>query len=250
MTALPGDDPSKPGASAPDHGSLPAPVVAWQHKIGPKATLLFPLASDVSVLGVVLKGSVSLTAIEGGNAKVLAPWGSFVAPSAGLKLQALDSEASVVLAVVTNPASFVRPATASQAKPIPPKKREAPLAVEDLRTCRDLSWAGGAAHARLGFEADRSLRASLGILLMSSDMPMSEHAHASGWEVSITLRAKGMLMLPGRQVSVGPGMTVVVPNATTHSWLPGGSEPFLAIQLYLPPGPEQRFKALASEGTH
>ena len=40
--------------------------------------------------------------------------------------------------------------------------------------------------------------------------------------------------------------TGAVPPATKHAWKPDEGSTLVAIQLYTPPGPEQRFKALAA----
>jgi hypothetical protein len=39
---------------------------------------------------------------------------------------------------------------------------------------------------------------------------------------------------------------VAVPSGVEHAFVPGGTRPFVAVQLYVPPGPEQRFRKLAA----
>jgi mannose-6-phosphate isomerase-like protein (cupin superfamily) len=41
------------------------------------------------------------------------------------------------------------------------------------------------------------------------------------------------------------GMVVAIPKGALHAWEPAGSKPLIALQIYVPPGPEQRFKKLA-----
>mgnify|MGYP002065004827 CR=1 FL=1 len=41
------------------------------------------------------------------------------------------------------------------------------------------------------------------------------------------------------------GDVVAVPTGVRHHWVPSGERSLLGVQLYIPPGPEQRFKELA-----
>src|SRR5262249_52438885 len=114
----------------------------------------------------------------------------------------------------------------------------------------DLTWAGGAMHARLGFEGPA--RASLGVLMASKDAAVPPHRHDTSWEVLCALsakgsakRAKGSGSKEFESIEVAGGSVVTMPKATEHAWTPSGDAPLVAIQLYAPPGPEQRFKKLA-----
>ena len=49
------------------------------------------------------------------------------------------------------------------------------------------------------------------------------------------------------EIQMQDGMVVAMPKGTLHAWLPGGKKPLLALQMYVPPGPEQRFKKLAAD---
>ena len=101
-------------------------------------------------------------------------------------------------------------------------------------------------HARLGIESGR---ASLGILLAGRDASVPRHRHETSWEVLMALRAGGDVQMAAvpheKELSpkrVVAGTIVAVPPATYHAWTPGGVEPLWAVQIYVPPGPEQRFK--------
>jgi mannose-6-phosphate isomerase-like protein (cupin superfamily) len=84
---------------------------------------------------------------------------------------------------------------------------------------------------------------------------VAEHDHDAQWEVLLAIRAKGTLEVraPGKpgeadavqSLEVGAGTIVTMPAGVRHAWKPDGTEPLLALQLYVPPGPEQRFKKLA-----
>ena len=47
-------------------------------------------------------------------------------------------------------------------------------------------------------------------------------------------------------VAIRAGALASVPPGMPHGWKPAGKAPLLAIQVYAPPGPEQRFKKLAA----
>jgi hypothetical protein len=40
---------------------------------------------------------------------------------------------------------------------------------------------------------------------------------------------------------------VVIPAGTKHAWRPDPGSRLVGVQLYWPPGPEERFRALADE---
>ena len=125
----------------------------------------------------------------------------------------------------------------------------------NLAEAKDLAWGGGALHARIGFEGSGQ-RASLGVLMVSKDAPVAQHRHDTSWEILVALRAEGTLKRADSAestelapVDVSDGMVVAIPKNTLHGWQPSGTKALVALQLYLPPGPEQRFKKLAEPAT-
>jgi hypothetical protein len=135
----------------------------------------------------------------------------------------------------------------------------APLEQVDLMRTPELTWSGGRASARLGFEG--SPGAALSVLSMAGELEVAEHVHESSDEILVSLtgakwltRARG----PGdgevtqeNGVLLEPGSTAHVRAGVRHGAVgfsgAGGSERFHALQLYAPGGPEQRFKTLATE---
>jgi mannose-6-phosphate isomerase-like protein (cupin superfamily) len=105
-------------------------------------------------------------------------------------------------------------------------------------------------HARIAFEG-AGQKASLGMLMASKDAPVPQHQHDDAWEILAVLRGHGTARradAPGAELAafaVSDGAVVAVPKATQHAWTPAGDVPLVAVQLYVPPGPEQRFKKLA-----
>jgi mannose-6-phosphate isomerase-like protein (cupin superfamily) len=237
-----------PAGAAADGG---APAAIWSHDLPDKGTsVTFPRHSGVDLYGLVLRGNVRVKPLEGGAAKTidLAGWGAFRAPGAGVSVVATDGAARVVLAVVGEAALLKERKTLKQVA-----WRSRPSAVEtvDLNAAADLAWGKGAMHARLGFEGGR---ASFGILFASKDAPVAPHVHEGEWEILAPLwadgtarRAAGAGSQEMSEIPVTDGTVVAIPKGTLHAWVPGGKKPLLAVQMYLPPGPEQRFKKLAAD---
>jgi hypothetical protein len=46
-------------------------------------------------------------------------------------------------------------------------------------------------------------------------------------------------------IRIADGAIAAIPTGALHAWEPDGTKPLVAVQLYVPPGPEQRFKQLA-----
>lgn len=110
---------------------------------------------------------------------------------------------------------------------------------------KDLAWAGGAMHARLDLEGDASPNLYVGRL--EGTAPVAEHTHPGAWEILCAVEGAGIFTLQGRAQRVGPHQVVVVPPDTPHSWQPDAKAKLVAVQMYTPPGPEQRFKKLAAD---
>lgn len=107
-----------------------------------------------------------------------------------------------------------------------------------------LEWAGGKMSARLDVGAKLSPDLYLGRL--EGTGAVAEHVHAGSWEVLAAIEAAGTFTLDGKEQSLGPRQIVAVPPNTKHSWKPNQGSKLVAIQMYSPPGPEQRFVALAA----
>ena len=108
----------------------------------------------------------------------------------------------------------------------------------------EVTWARGAMHARLQVgEKEKSLF-YLGRLEGTS--PVGEHVHKGTWEILAAVDAAGTFVLDGKESRLGPRQVAVVPPDTKHEWRPDPGSKLVAVQLYSPPGPEQRFLALAA----
>ena len=110
----------------------------------------------------------------------------------------------------------------------------------------DLAFAGGKMHAHLDAD-DRALAPFAYVGRLEGTAPVAEHAHEGSWELLCAFEAAGTFTLAGQSQRLSPRTCVTVPPNTKHSWAPDANSTLRAVQLYAPPGPEQRFKALAAK---
>jgi mannose-6-phosphate isomerase-like protein (cupin superfamily) len=251
--AVPGLYPPIPALAA---GDAKSPAAVWSHDIqAAGSSVSFPRHAGLDLFGVVLKGGVKLKGAETADAgPSAAAWVAFRAPGAGLSVTASEANTRVIFALVSPGDPIVGAAAAirgKDAKTLAWKDRSSPLQVVDLNASKDLAWGGGSMHARMGIEGDVQ-RASLSVLMASKDAPVASHKHDTSWEILIALRAEGTAQRAASAeatetapVKVTDGMVVAIPKGALHAWQPAGSKPLIALQIYVPPGPEQRFKKLA-----
>ena len=243
-----------PAGAAADGG---APAAIWSHDLPDKrSSLTFPKHSGVDLFGLVLSGKVRVKPLEpGARTSELARWGAFRVPGAGVAIAAEGGPARVVLAIAGDGAPIAETVAKLKdrklAKQVMWRSRPSPVETRDLSASPDLAWGKGAVHARLGFEAGR---ASFGLLLASKDAPVAQHTHEAEWEILAALTADGnakRAAIAGAtdmtETPVSDGTVVAMPKAVLHAWVPGGKKPLFAVQMYVPPGPEQRFKKLAAD---
>lgn len=107
-----------------------------------------------------------------------------------------------------------------------------------------LRWAGGAMAAHLDVGEKLSPDVYLGRL--EGTAGVAEHVHAGSWEILGAVEASGTFVLDGAAGHLGPRQVLVIPPGSKHAWKPDPGSKLVAIQLYAPPGPEQRFLALAT----
>jgi len=249
--------PLAPAAVAAEDGAttLP-PTSAWVQIIRPGASVRVPHDSAIDLLGVTLTGTAVLDEVvpRAAAAPTARPWTAFRYPGAGAVLRA-SGAAPVALLLVTATGTI----SPESGAPIPARTSLYRAVTRDLTAAETLTWANGAMHARIAFDATDSPRASLELLFASDDAPVAEHAHPGSWETLVALSAAGHLHLPAQRVgerdlpvhdrTVTDGTIVYVPADVRHAWAPDGTHPLVAVQVYSPPGPEQRFRALGHPTT-
>jgi mannose-6-phosphate isomerase-like protein (cupin superfamily) len=116
-----------------------------------------------------------------------------------------------------------------------------------LRASRapELTFMGGTMHAHLDVEDPDVASFYLGRLSGTAGVP--EHTHDRSWEVLCAIDASGVFTLGGTETRLGPKTCVSVAPGAKHSWKPDPGSNLSAVQIYSPPGPEQRFKKLAAD---
>lgn len=120
----------------------------------------------------------------------------------------------------------------------------AEMSVVRANAASKLEWAGGKMSARL--DVGTKLSPDLYLGRLEGTMPVAEHVHAGAWEVLVAVEAAGTFTLDGREQRLGPRQIVWVPPNTKHAWKPDPGSKLVAVQMYAPPGPEQRFIGLAA----
>jgi hypothetical protein len=109
----------------------------------------------------------------------------------------------------------------------------------------ELTFARGAMHAHLDID-DRDV-ASFYLGRLSGTAGVPEHSHDQSWEVLCAVEASGTFTLRGEASRLGPLTCVSVEPGAKHSWKPDPGSSLVGVQMYFPPGPEQRFKKLAAD---
>ena len=123
-----------------------------------------------------------------------------------------------------------------------PDERMSKVVVRAARA-PDLAWAGGKMHAHLDVQGELGKTAYVGRL--EAAVPVSDHQHDTSWEVLATIEGKGTLTVAGKRIDLAPRSVVAIPPATPHAFVPADGARLVALQIYTPPGPEERFKTLA-----
>jgi mannose-6-phosphate isomerase-like protein (cupin superfamily) len=250
-----------------------APLVVWEQAIGERAAVVFPRDEAVEVMGVVLDGTLDLTPMEAPTARTVGGrWAGFRAPGGGVTLGGTGGKAArvaLVIAVTEAGVGLGAHLDRRDRPGAPPswswKVRRKRVDTFSFTDRPDVSWGGGAYHARIGWEAskyrlgeggqgrnvDDQPAAVVDLLHFSADADLAEHGHEQSWETLVVLEGDGAVTRKGasgdERTPARPGSIFTFPRAARHAWKPSGKAPFLAIQVLAPPGPEQRFKKLAGK---
>jgi len=215
-------------SAAPPPPPLAPPVMAKLVDVTP-AGVKVPIASHCDILYVaVTKGTVAVAGQSLAKGDVLMA-SSLAAPGE------LELKGSGLAVTVTAPHDC----------PSPGAPLAGPMTVRVARAgdAKDLAWAGGTMHAHLDFEKDASPEVYVGRL--EGTAPVAEHDHAASWEVLCAIEGSGTFTLDGIPKHIAGPVVVAVPPGRKHSWQPDPGVKLVAVQVYAPPGPEQRFKALS-----
>jgi mannose-6-phosphate isomerase-like protein (cupin superfamily) len=224
-----------------------APFFAWEQVFPPRVVLTFPKHVGLDLYVVLFDGEVSIKADDiAGKQKRLWRWNAARVPGLGAMVESKEPTRAIFVLVANTPGGTLGQAGAPGQK-VGWSRRPAPVTSVEIDRQPDLAWGGGAYHARLGFE-DGS--ASLGLLMASRSAPVRRNVHEHEWEILAILSGEGTLVrtVDGRELDtpITPGALASIAPGVPHAYRPAGTSPLVAVQLFLPPGPEQRFKKLAS----
>lgn len=227
---------------------LTLPFFAWEQVLSPGHVLSFPKHVGLDLYVALFDGEVSIKAHDiADKQKRLWRWNAARVPGLGAMVECKEPTRAIFVLVANAPGGTL--AQAASAQKVGWATRPAPVTSVELDRKPDLAWGGGAYHARLGFE-DGS--ASLGSLMASKGAPVPRNVHDHEWEILAVLSGAGTLArtVGGREddVPIAPGTFASIPPGAPHEYRPAGTSPLVAVQLFLPPGPEQRFKQFASGG--
>lgn len=108
----------------------------------------------------------------------------------------------------------------------------------------ELTWANGGMHAHLDIEDELHGDAYFG--RVSGTVAIPEHVHDTSTEILIAIEATGTMIVDGKAQHLGNRQVVAIPPGAKHSYVPDAGTKLVAFQMYAPPGPEERFKAMAA----
>ncbi|MFT3765730.1 MAG: cupin domain-containing protein [Minicystis sp.] len=233
-----------------------APAVIWEQVINERSSVVFPRDEVVEVMGVVLDGTVDITAMEMAPkaTSVGGRWAGFRAPGGGVTINGAGGKAARVALVVATGKSLSAHLDQRDRPGAPPswnwKTRPRRVMTFSFADRPDLAWGGGAYHARTGWDEDDKAAAVIDLIRFSANAGVAEHTHDREWEILALIEGEGALVrrpASGEQrVEAKAGTILNIPAGVRHTWEPSGKAPLFAIQVYAPPGPEQRFKKLAA----
>jgi mannose-6-phosphate isomerase-like protein (cupin superfamily) len=223
------------------------PFFAWEQVLSPRVVLTFPKHAGLDLYVVLFDGEVSIKADDiAGKQKRLWPWNAARVPGLGAMVECKEPTRAIFVLVARTPGNTLGQAGAP-GQNVGWAQRPAPVTSVELDRQPDLAWGGGAYHARIGFE-DGS--ASVGSLMASKNAGVPQNVHEHEWEILAILSGDGTLVrtVGGREETtpIAPGTFTSIAPGVPHAYRPAGTSPLVAVQLFLPPGPEQRFKKLAS----
>jgi mannose-6-phosphate isomerase-like protein (cupin superfamily) len=92
-------------------------------------------------------------------------------------------------------------------------------------------------------EATGASAASLGVLELETGAQVAEHLHESSVEMLYVEEGSAEMTVEGQLLTVKAGDGVYIPAGVRHSArVPEGTPRLRAVQVYVGPGPEQRFR--------
>jgi mannose-6-phosphate isomerase-like protein (cupin superfamily) len=103
--------------------------------------------------------------------------------------------------------------------------------------------AGGKGLATLLMNPATGMKeAALTRLVLEPGAEVPTHTHEESVEILYVERGRARMVVESETFEIGPGDGVYIPAAVPHSAEVVGDEPLIAVQVYVGPGPEARFR--------
>ena len=217
----------------------PAPFAAWQEVLQTNVKLVFPKAKDIGLVGVALRGNISVSPAENAKPTSLPPWKAFHAPGAGVTVSADASGGSVYLVAFALHGQFetvVAPLVHGKGKLALWNKRPGTFVVENPPTVEQLPCGKNSINNNTYYELDKTVRVRFGVLASEPPGPDGmppwdsrrkdrgnpyDHESEGLWELFVPVRGEGLLRMAERHkmvnairpvdATVKPGYAVMVP---------------------------------------
>ena len=128
--------------------------------------------------------------------------------------------------------------------PLPADPAHPPLVVTHVGETPPHVIAEGHGEARLLLDPQTpagSTLATLDLLHGDATFSVPEHVHAGAAELLLLVSGRGVMTIAGEAIPVSAGMAIYIPPDTPHSYR--GEREMEAIQVYAPPGAEERFRS-------
>lgn len=104
--------------------------------------------------------------------------------------------------------------------------------------------ANGAGTAALLLNASQGAPAALSHLVLAAGAEVPPHRHDDSVEMLYVETGQVSMIVGGQTLRAGPGDAIFIPAGVEHSAkVLGKIQPLQAVQIYVGPGPEQRFTA-------
>ena len=205
---------------------------------------MFPRNHQLTLVGLVLKGKLKIRPDESTKQHALKPWTAVEVAGAGVHLSAEDdSLLAFGLATTTGALKAVTDNGKKAPWKVRWRKRPRTINFQNLEASKPLVWGKGKFGARIAF-GGKGRTASWGILRAVAGSNIKAHSHPS-WEHIAILSGHGTLTLGSSEVTVTAGKHFNIPQGKIHAYK--GNSSLVAIQMYTPAGPEQRFVKLAKQ---
>ncbi len=205
-------------------------------RLGPSETFRFEASACQEVLVFVERGSarLGLTRLETGRAA------RFQAPTL---VQGMSDDGTVIFAVaaLSDEAPIDRIDWAAEPTDPTCLAQSKELTLSDPSRSGPFVHADGRLSVMIYLDGVRD-RASLGTLSGDQRLGVPEHVHDGSAEVLWIQNGSGTMRIGNQTRTIRPGTFVYVPPETVHGFVPDGSRPLFAFQVYTPSGPEQRFR--------